>query len=147
MRSSDYAVVRDFVFERDGHRCVYCGQPATELDHIQPESAGGPFRPMNLNSVCRTCNQRKGDRATHGTDVPDLVSDQPKCSHCTWATANPRSKGGKLCRACDTYRYRNGVLPPQRILDRRLDRQVAKTNRGDLADWTGSKLYMRKLPR
>jgi 5-methylcytosine-specific restriction endonuclease McrA len=55
--------VRNFVFERDDHRCVKCG--ATEdlaLDHVHPWSLGGPDTADNLQVLCRPCNSRKGDR-------------------------------------------------------------------------------------
>lgn len=38
--------------------CAYCGQPATDLDHIQPKGAGVDSWD-NLTSACGTCNKRK----------------------------------------------------------------------------------------
>ena len=43
--------------------CVYCGEPATEVDHIRPlASHGGWEHPSNLVPACRSCNASKGDR-------------------------------------------------------------------------------------
>ena len=55
--------VREFVMERDGHRCVDCLEAENlEIDHIVPVSAGGSSDASNLQVLCRSCNRRK--RAT-----------------------------------------------------------------------------------
>lgn len=57
------AAVRALVYARDGHACVTCG--ATEkltLDHIKPFSLGGGDGPDNLQTMCLSCNSRKGAR-------------------------------------------------------------------------------------
>ncbi len=51
------AATRELVFARDGHRCVICGSPATEIDHI----AGDANTPDNLRSTCGTCNFRMAE--------------------------------------------------------------------------------------
>ena len=49
------------VFAHDGWACVYCGSKRRlELDHIQPISKGGTDDRCNLQTLCRTCNRRKG---------------------------------------------------------------------------------------
>jgi 5-methylcytosine-specific restriction endonuclease McrA len=57
---------RDRVFERDGHRCVYCGLvfAADELsvDHVEPRVRGGDHSAGNLVTACRGCNTLKGQR-------------------------------------------------------------------------------------
>lgn len=55
--------LRSAVYERDGHACLHCG--ATDqlsLDHIHPWSLGGTDTYDNLQTLCRPCNSRKGDR-------------------------------------------------------------------------------------
>jgi 5-methylcytosine-specific restriction endonuclease McrA len=42
--------------------CVYCGKPATTVDHVWPTSRGGPDIESNLVPACRSCNCRKNDR-------------------------------------------------------------------------------------
>lgn len=54
--------VRDFVYERDGYRCVQCGMAdRLSLDHIYPWSMGGADTAINLQTLCVPCNSRKSD--------------------------------------------------------------------------------------
>jgi 5-methylcytosine-specific restriction endonuclease McrA len=57
---------RSGVFDRDGNRCVYCGEqfPADELtlDHVQPRVRGGDRSEGNLVTACKACNTLKGQR-------------------------------------------------------------------------------------
>ena len=55
-------LTRKAVFARDGGRCVYCGAPATSLDHVVPKSRGGPHTWDNVVSACGRCNHVKADR-------------------------------------------------------------------------------------
>jgi 5-methylcytosine-specific restriction endonuclease McrA len=55
-------VTRRAVFARDGGRCVYCGAPATSIDHVLPRSRGGRHEWDNVVSACHRCNHVKGDR-------------------------------------------------------------------------------------
>ena len=50
------------VLARDGHRCAYCGGPATTIDHVHPRSRGGRDSWLNTVAACGPCNQRKDDR-------------------------------------------------------------------------------------
>lgn len=55
--------LRSQIYERDGYRCKHCG--ATEnlsIDHIHPFSLGGLEDAANLQTLCRSCNSRKGAR-------------------------------------------------------------------------------------
>ena len=56
--------LRRMVIERDGPRCVYCDVDLTNaeihLDHVVPESQGGPTTFHNLQVTCRKCNLQKG---------------------------------------------------------------------------------------
>lgn len=58
--------VRQHVFVRDGHACVHCKASYVEtdlrVDHIIPVSRGGSSELSNLQTLCESCNQAKGDR-------------------------------------------------------------------------------------
>ena len=51
---------RQRVLKRDGYICAYCGQDATEVDHIIPRAKGGGHELDNLVACCKPCNSRKG---------------------------------------------------------------------------------------
>ena len=58
------------VLVRDGHRCGYCGGPASTIDHILPRSRGGANSWRNTVAACGHCNQRKGDRTPAEARMP-----------------------------------------------------------------------------
>lgn len=61
-RKTHKARVRAKVYARDKHRCVECGTDKhLTLDHIRPLSKGGTNRIENLQTMCSSCNNRKGD--------------------------------------------------------------------------------------
>ena len=58
--------LRHLILMRDRFCCAYCqtsedncGQ-RMHVDHIYPESAGGPTVPHNLCAICISCNSYKG---------------------------------------------------------------------------------------
>lgn len=51
------------VWNRDDFTCVDCGsREDLTVDHVHPESKGGPTTLANLATRCRSCNSRKGVR-------------------------------------------------------------------------------------
>ena len=49
------------VFERDKYRCCHCGgYEDLTIDHIVPESKGGAHEIGNFQTLCRSCNSKKG---------------------------------------------------------------------------------------
>jgi hypothetical protein len=60
-RNKTHAVLRDYVFDRDGHQCRACGSDRyLQIDHIISRFNGGSHHPNNLQTLCATCNSRKG---------------------------------------------------------------------------------------
>ena len=66
--------VRQYLLEKWGRKCAYCGAENTrlEVEHIHPKSKGGSSRVSNLTIACRNCNQDKGDR-----DIKDFLAQKP----------------------------------------------------------------------
>ena len=78
-----YAVkfTKKSVFQRDQHRCQYCGLVGKEItiDHIVPKSQGGPTTWTNVVTACKTCNNKKGDRSLQDTKMKLMkVPREPK---------------------------------------------------------------------
>ena len=53
-----WARMRRRALDRDGWRCVLCGEPGRlEVDHIQPIAEGGAALALdNLRTLCRGCH-------------------------------------------------------------------------------------------
>ena len=62
--SSTWRRMRKQVLTRDRHTCHYCGDTATEADHVIPRSKGGQDTFDNLVAACKKCNTSKGDKAS-----------------------------------------------------------------------------------
>ena len=64
--------VREYLLEKWGRACAYCGAQNTplEIEHVHPRSRGGSDRVSNLTLACRACNQRKGNQ-----DAREFVRD------------------------------------------------------------------------
>lgn len=55
---------RENIYKRDNYECVYCGSSGKNdltLDHVIPQSKGGPNTWENLVTACKTCNGEKAD--------------------------------------------------------------------------------------
>ena len=63
---------RHNVLKRDGYQCMYCGKRPKELtiDHVLPQSRGGPDAWDNVVTCCRPCNHRKGARTPEEARMP-----------------------------------------------------------------------------
>lgn len=83
------------VFEAKGRTCqlrLLCnGDPATTVDHIIPDSAGGSHTVANLEPACKPCNSSRQDRATgdgrYGARTV-VVTGPPAAGKSTYVMAN-----------------------------------------------------------
>ena len=69
------------IISRDNNTCQYCGRSDCKMtiDHVVPRSKGGKFSWDNLVSACPACNQKKGDRSLHESNMRLLsIPQEPK---------------------------------------------------------------------
>ena len=70
--------VREYLLEKWGRTCAYCGAKDTplEIEHIHPKSLGGSNRLSNLTLACRSCNEKKGNQEIKQflAKKPDLLA-------------------------------------------------------------------------
>lgn len=62
--STNWAELREIVFERDNYICSYCGKRGGKLecDHIIPITKGGSNKLSNLTTACIKCNRSKHNK-------------------------------------------------------------------------------------
>ena len=67
--------IREYLLEKWGRRCAYCGCEGVplQIEHIEPRSRGGSSRISNLTLACGPCNVAKGSM-----DVREFVRDPAK---------------------------------------------------------------------
>ena len=66
--------VREYLLEKWGHKCTYCGKQDVplQIEHIDPRANGGSNRLWNLCLACEKCNLAKGKR-----DIRDFLKKKP----------------------------------------------------------------------
>ncbi|WP_319574441.1 RNA-guided endonuclease IscB [uncultured Desulfobacter sp.] len=69
--------VREYLLEKWGRTCAYCGKIniPLEIEHIVPKSKGGSDRVSNLTLACIACNQKKGNKPIEAflSNKPELL--------------------------------------------------------------------------
>jgi len=67
--------VREYLLEKWGRECAYCGAENTPLqvEHIHPKAKGGTNRISNLCLSCQPCNTKKGTQ-----DVSEFLKKKPE---------------------------------------------------------------------
>ena len=74
--SGKWKKIRITVLDRDGWQCAICNRPADSVDHIFPRVKGGSMWALdNLQSLCKSCNSRKGGRFFSQKATPPVFSE------------------------------------------------------------------------
>lgn len=68
-------LTRENVFKRDQYTCVYCeetNRKVLTIDHVIPQSKGGPNTWENLVTACKKCNGEKANLSLeeYGKEIP-----------------------------------------------------------------------------
>ncbi|MEW9796763.1 HNH endonuclease [Alteromonas sp. CYL-A6] len=75
--SGSIALNNRYLFRRDNHLCLYCGQKFTPSqltrDHILPRSRGGKDCWTNVVTACSRCNHAKSARTPEEAGMPLLA--------------------------------------------------------------------------
>lgn len=69
--------IREYLAEKFGHRCCYCGISQGkgvrfEVEHLTPKVRGGSNRIINLGWSCHDCNEKKGDLTCEEFGHPEV---------------------------------------------------------------------------
>ena len=108
--------IRLRILDRDDFTCVYCDEPALEVDHILPWSWNGDDSEENLVASCRDCNSIASnkifpsfqDKKEYILTIRSTLKWQKKfrartsiCTSCK-QKFNPLSRGASrfLCSKC-----------------------------------------------
>ncbi len=71
---------RQNIYKRDNYTCVYCGSKDVKsltLDHVIPQSQGGPNTWDNLVTACKRCNGLKADLSLEEAGLDDPNPQRP----------------------------------------------------------------------
>jgi 5-methylcytosine-specific restriction endonuclease McrA len=73
--------VREYLLEKFGRCCIYCGKKDAPLqvEHINPRGQGGSHRVSNLTLACEVCNKAKGNQTAAEFGYPEVqaLAKQP----------------------------------------------------------------------
>ena len=69
--------IREYLAEKFGHKCCYCGKPQGngvrfEVEHLTPKARGGSDRITNLGWSCHDCNEKKGTMTCEEFGHPEV---------------------------------------------------------------------------
>ncbi len=72
--------VREYLLEKFGRKCVYCGAEniPLQIEHIVPKARGGSNRVSNLTLACEPCNKRKGNQTAKEFGHPKVQAQAKK---------------------------------------------------------------------
>jgi 5-methylcytosine-specific restriction endonuclease McrA len=72
--------VREYLLEKWGHKCAYCGAENVplEIEHITPKARGGSNRVSNLTIACNPCNIKKNTQTAEEFGYPAIQAKAKK---------------------------------------------------------------------
>jgi 5-methylcytosine-specific restriction endonuclease McrA len=72
--------VREYLLEKWGRKCAYCGieHVPLQVEHIESKDRGGSNRVSNLAIACQPCNQKKGTRSAAEFGYPEVAVQAKK---------------------------------------------------------------------
>ena len=74
----DVRLTRRNIFERDKHKCAYCGNKFQKrdlnIDHVVPRRQGGKSTWDNLVCCCLNCNNSKGGRTPQEAGMKLMIA-------------------------------------------------------------------------
>lgn len=99
--------VREYLLEKYGRTCVYCGESniPLQVEHIIPTSRGGSDRVSNLTISCSTCNQKKGNKTAQEFGHPEIQEQAKESLKATAFMNTIRWKLVNLLNCDHTYGY------------------------------------------
>lgn len=88
------------ILRRDKSKCGYCGEYASTIDHVIPQSRGGPNTWGNLIAACQPCNAFKADRTPEEAGMlllwpPKVPRYDVKLQKQIWRAVNESSVSAK----------------------------------------------------
>jgi 5-methylcytosine-specific restriction endonuclease McrA len=123
--------VREYLLEKHGRCCAYCGARGTPLqvEHIRPKALGGSDRISNLTLACHPCNQKKGSQR-----VEEFLIDRPEVLKRVLARAKAPLDGAAAVNAT-----RNAIVVALRATG-----PPVETSSGGQTKWNRSRLGIPK---
>lgn len=127
--------------ERDGYRCLCCGARARLVaDHVKPKSKGGTDALDNYQTLCVSCNSKKGDqeidyRMEGSSEVSSAVSSSSTPLPPT-PPLSPRVDGGPDALFDPGKPTSPPIVPPSngsKPWPKEVDRKPVKAAHGKLA--------------
>ena len=99
--------VREYLLEKWGRRCAYCGAEGVPLqvEHIIPTSRDGTHRVSNLTLACRKCNVKKGNKTATEFGYPKIQAQAEQHSSCATVYTRSRQKQPKDITAVSITRW------------------------------------------
>jgi hypothetical protein len=81
---------RDEIYKSWNHKCAYCGEGATSLDHVVPRYKSGETTRKNLVPACRRCNTSKASEKLHEWYLKQDFFCEAKLNRIErWTSQNP----------------------------------------------------------